>query len=192
MVVTRPKDARFLHPAEPPGARRRRAAAVRVLAFSPDGPVRIERAEVQRGDGGGGVDVLGPAVPQPGAAGAAAFEFLVPWDPAPYARAGGVHALRVTAVDARGRRRTRVVPFSLDGSARPMGADGGLAQAIMAGPLQMFTFLLGAGVAALAALVGGLAAAPAPESAYRQRRPTNRCCLPFSGCVRARAVPWLW
>ncbi|KAJ2512644.1 hypothetical protein GGI11_004668, partial [Coemansia sp. RSA 2049] len=132
VLVTNPKDARYLLPAHEPLHRMRTSSFIRALVWA-DSPVvsvavaidgaalphppeyrgRRERpADADAGDAG---DVVATPL------------WVVPWDPAAYDD-GRPHVLAVTATDAGGKSTTARVPFNLAAAApAPLrnGARGG-------------------------------------------------------------------
>ncbi|KAJ2365388.1 hypothetical protein H4S01_003273 [Coemansia sp. RSA 2610] len=127
VLVTNPKDARYLLPAHEPLHRMRHSAFIRALVWT-DQPVAR-------------VDITIDGLPHPHAAvfrgGERAIPpgsndtvktplWVAPWDPARYDD-GRVHQLHVSVVDAAGKRGAATVPFSFARQPLPLhnGARGG-------------------------------------------------------------------
>ena len=105
MVVTNPKDARFLSPGREPTGRMLLSSHVRMLVFSPH---TIESVQLL---------IDGELLPAPVAVDGGPL-YVSPWQPSKYA--SGLHSMKVEAVDSLGNKNTYQQMFSLDNTFAPI------------------------------------------------------------------------
>ena len=105
VLMTNPKDSRFLAPTREPTERMLHSSHVRILIFSPE---RIILVKLE-------VDGLSLSDPVPIDGGPL---YVSPWQPSKYAF--GLHNIKVEVMDAVGQETTYKQSFSLDGTASPM------------------------------------------------------------------------
>ncbi len=101
IMITSPKDARFLSPTKEPIKRMLYSTHVRVLVFSPE---NIRSVEILID----GLPLLSPVPVNGGPL------FISPWEPNKYS--SGLHDITVQAVDDTGRTSNAAHSFSLDGT----------------------------------------------------------------------------
>lgn len=101
VLVTNPKDARFLAPSREPTERMSKSSHIRILVFS---TVDIESVELE---------LDGSALPVAVAVNGGPL-YVSPWQPSVYAF--GLHDLKVIAQDVAGRKTIYTHKFSLDGT----------------------------------------------------------------------------
>ncbi|XP_072164005.1 transmembrane protein 62-like [Diadema setosum] len=100
ILITNPKRARFMVPRHEPLKKMAHSTHIRVLVFSPD-PIKSVTISIDDAVIGVAKHVEGPL-------------HVLPWKPDAYSE--GLHSIKVTAEDARGRRSTNKEHFSLDES----------------------------------------------------------------------------
>lgn len=105
ILVTNPKNAKFLAPTREPIGRMLNSSHIRILVFS---TARIESIEVE-------VDGLAVATPEAVNSGPL---YVSPWQPNKYAF--GLHDMKIVVKDASGRSAVYVQSFSLDGTLSPI------------------------------------------------------------------------
>nr|XP_006817579.1 PREDICTED: transmembrane protein 62-like [Saccoglossus kowalevskii] len=103
ILVTNPKDARFLSAQHEPIGRMLYSTHIRFLVFSPE-PILSTLVEIDGQPLGAGTHVDGPL-------------YVLPWQPMKYQ--SGLHTISVTAKDTGGHESNIKYYFSLDGS-RPL------------------------------------------------------------------------
>ena len=105
VLVTNPKNAKFLVPAREPTKRMLNSTHIRILVFSTAKIVSVK------------VEVDGLAMPTPTAVENSPL-YVLPWRPYDYAI--GLHNLKVIAKDGAGRVNIYTQPFSLDSTLSQM------------------------------------------------------------------------
>ncbi|KAJ2715914.1 hypothetical protein H4R19_000942 [Coemansia spiralis] len=125
VLVTSPKDARYLLPRHEPLANMRASSFIRMLVWADQPVARVE------------IEIDGKRHPHPAVYRGAETAnpagdvtktplWVAPWDPA-YYDDGVSHTLTVTVADAAGKTTVATVPFSLSGQLLPLhnGLSGG-------------------------------------------------------------------
>lgn len=105
VLITNPKNAKFLAPSREPTKRMLNSTHIRILAFS---PAKIAVVELE---------VDGQTLPTPVAVNGGPL-YVSPWQPGHYA--SGLHHMRVVVEDTTGHVTVYEQPFSLDGTLSPI------------------------------------------------------------------------
>lgn len=105
VLVTNPKNAKFLAPSREPIDRMLNSTHIRILVFS---TVNIESIQLLID----GQEISTPVAVDDGPL------YVSPWQPNKYEK--GLHAIEVVAMDIIGRKNVYVHQFSLDGTSSPL------------------------------------------------------------------------
>lgn len=105
ILVTNPKDARFISPGREPTERMLYSSHVRMLLFSPAELVSVQLL------------IDDELLPTPKRVSDSPL-YVSPWQPSKYA--SGLHSMRVEAVDSLGSKSTYRQSFSLDNTQAPI------------------------------------------------------------------------
>ena len=127
VLVTNPKNARFLAPTREPVQRMLNSSHIRMLVFSPHEITSIQlKIDGQKHFTPVAIDG-GPL-------------YVSPWTPKDYEF--GLHTLQVLAIDSLGRSATFTQPFSLDGTPLPFEVIPQLLLLTDFGSLVRFLFIV--------------------------------------------------
>lgn len=105
VLLTNPKNSKFLVPTREPTKRMLNSSHIRILVFSTAKVVSVE------------VEVDGMVLPAPAAVDNGPL-YVLPWHPYDYA--AGLHDIKVIAKDVVGRMTIYTQPFSLDDTLSPI------------------------------------------------------------------------
>ncbi|XP_078000950.1 transmembrane protein 62-like [Glandiceps talaboti] len=103
ILITNPKDARYMAPKHEPLGRVKHSTHIRFLVFSPH-PVKKATVLIDRAALGIAMHIEGPL-------------YAISWNPSSYS--SGLHSISIVVEDADGRTKVAGHQFSLDGSRPP-------------------------------------------------------------------------